>query len=149
MRLSRSMPRPLAPMIAAMLLTMAAGCSKPAAPADADAAAGAAFPSDRASQLPRASRLGDLTAFRSIAADTASIVEQGDLRAARVRIKALEVAWDAAEAGLKPRGADDWHLLDRAIDRSLTALRADTPEPAVCKAAMAALLKTFDALQGR
>ena len=76
----------------------------------------------------------------------AATVETGDLPAARTRIKDLEVAWDSAEAGLKPRAADDWHTLDKAIDHALRTLRADVPSQADSTQAMAELLKTFDAL---
>lgn len=133
--------------VSALLLALTA-CSRPADPGNASTAP--ATPAQAAAaQGKAASKLGDLSAFRRIAADVAVIVDKGDLPAAKARIKDLELAWDSAEAGLKPRAADDWHVLDKAIDKSLAALRADSPNQADCKAAMMTLLKTFDTLEGR
>lgn len=95
-------------------------------------------------QATAATKLGDLSAFRSIVVDAASMAGKSDLPAAKVRIKDLETSWDEAEAGLKPRAAAEWHKVDQAIDRALTALRAGTPNPATCKQALADLLQTMD-----
>lgn len=84
-----------------------------------------------------------------VVADVIRLVDKGELTAAKTRVKALEVAWDQAEAGLKPRAASDWHVLDKAIDRALTELRRDTPNQADAQKALAALSTTLASLQAQ
>ena len=95
-----------------------------------------------------ASKLGNLSSFRAIVADTKTLADKGDLAGAKTRIKDLEVAWDDAEAGLKPRDATKWHQLDDQIDAVLTALRAGSPSQSDCAQSLQALAASLNQFDG-
>jgi len=104
-------------------------------------------PGSRAPAQDKASQnlsLSDLSSFRVIAGDTLAIVDAGNLKRARARIKDLEANWDRAEAKLRPRSPEQWLVIDKAIDAALVQLRADKPQAPAAKEALQTLLASLD-----
>jgi hypothetical protein len=128
------------------LLAVMAGCSKSADTGTTATLSASTAQTSSAPKTKPTSKIGDLSAFRTIAADVAAILDKGELSVAKTRITDLEIAWDSAEAGLKPQAAGDWHLIDKSIDRALRVLRSDTPNLPECKLAIAGVLATVDSL---
>ena len=100
-------------------------------------------------QTASAARLGDLSSFRTIAVDTSALVAKGDFEGAKARIKTLETTWDEAEAGLKPRAADDWHKVDKAIDVALKAVRNTPPVASEAKQALDGVTAAIDSVSAK
>jgi hypothetical protein len=130
------------------LLAVAAGCSKPADSVNA-ASTASSTAANNGTDAKNASKLGDLSPFRVIVTDVAGLIDKGNLPGAKARVKDLEVAWDDAEAGLKSRAAADWHVLDKAIDDVINALRAANPNAAESKQASDRLMATLSRLEGK
>jgi repeat uncharacterized protein DUF347 len=99
-------------------------------------------------QIRPTTRLGNLSAFAAIVTDVKAKVAKNDLAGAKTRVKDLEVAWDDAEAGLKPRDSGKWHQLDNQIDAVLTALRASHPTQADDASTVATLMTTLNKFDG-
>ncbi|HEY0815825.1 MAG TPA: hypothetical protein VGE11_21330 [Pseudonocardia sp.] len=110
------------------------------APGDAQGAPQASVGQQAGGRQAQPSRLGDLSPFRTISQDTLQLVNGGDQAGATTRVRDLEIAWDDAEARLKPRDKTAWTALDSKIDKVLRAIRATSPDPAAEKAALTALL---------
>ena len=92
--------------------------------------------------------LGDVSSFAAIADDVQAKVAANDLPGATKRVKDLEVAWDSAEAGLKPRDPTHWNQLDGDIDGVLTALRSSHPTQAECASNLKVLTTTLNQFDG-
>jgi hypothetical protein len=104
--------------------------------------------STAARQVHPTTKLGNLTRFAVIVSDVQAKVAKNDLTGAKTRVKDLEVAWDDAEAGLKPRDATKWHQLDDQIDAVLTALRASNPTQADSASTVSKLMNTLNTFDG-
>ena len=86
------------------------------------------------------SRLGDSFVLPAIAHSALQSVDTGDQAGATARARDLEIAWDDAEARLKPRDKAAWTAVDGKIDKVLREIRAASPDPAGEQAALGSLI---------
>ncbi len=98
--------------------------------------AGASSSVSQASSVSQTSPLGDLSSFIKIEEDTLSLVNAGNLSAAKTRVDDLEYTWDKAEARLRPINRTKWTEIDSTIDKVLRQLRAVHQDAAACIASL-------------
>jgi len=91
--------------------------------------------------------LGDLAPFSQIASESLDLVQRGDLKGAKVRIKDLETAWDEAEERMQPMSPEDWTSVDKSIDRALAKVRSKEPDQKECAAALQALMTKLSSME--
>lgn len=91
-----------------------------------------------------ATELGDLSALRTIAADTLDLIAKGDMAAATARITDFETAWDADASRLRALSAEKWGVIDDASDAAITSLRSSPPVAADATAAVTVLIAALD-----
>jgi uncharacterized membrane-anchored protein len=72
----------------------------------------------------------DVTAFRTITLGLLSKVHAGDRAGVTSGATQLENAWDDAQPKLQAMDGPTWTAIDGRVDAVLTAVRADSPEPA-------------------
>ncbi|MCJ1696923.1 hypothetical protein MT349_14155 [Rathayibacter caricis] len=99
--------------------------------ADAEASVQADFPA------------ADVQNFQTITADILALVTSNDQTGAKARATDLETAWDDAEPALSAANCQTWTYVDQQIDPVLSSVRAGTPDPAVEKSSVQALLATL------
>ncbi len=92
--------------------------------------------------------LGDLTAYRTLAIDTRDLVTKHDSPGAVTKITDLETAWDVAEGALRAKNGKDWRILDKALDKALSQVRADKPDAENCVKALTLVIELCPAPAG-
>ena len=128
-----------------LLLSVAAGCSKPADKPNA----GTPTLRERSASAQSGSKLGDLSEFRSIAADVAALVDKNDLPAAKTRIKDLETPGTPPKPASNPAPPVTGMCWTKPLTGHSSPCARAPRSRAIAKSAMDDLLKAFDSMKGQ
>lgn len=79
--------------------------------------------------------------FETLTKETLKELAAGKNTEMIAKLTDLETAWDDHEAVLKPRDPATWTLLDKTLDKGISALRSSRPDPEKGKASLEDLLK--------
>ena len=82
--------------------------------------------------------------FKALAKETIAALAAGKNTEMVAKLTDLETAWDAKEKVLKPKNQDTWTLLDKTLDKAISALRSSKTNIPKGKAALEELLKMLE-----
>jgi hypothetical protein len=86
----------------------------------------------------------ETSGFETLAKETIVALDAGDRNVMVAKLTDLETAWDAKEKVLKPKDASTWALLDKTLDRAISALRGTKVDLAAGKTALEDLLRMLE-----
>ncbi len=82
--------------------------------------------------------------FKTLAKATIEALASGKQSEMVAKLTDLETAWDGKETVLRPRDEATWTLLDKTLDKAISALRSSHTDLSKGNAALSDLLKLFD-----
>ena len=83
----------------------------------------------------------ELAGFKTLAEATIKALDAPGSPGMAAKLTDLESAWDAQENVLKPKDSGTWTLLDKTIDKALSALRGSKTDIPKGRAALQELIK--------
>ncbi len=78
----------------------------------------------------------ETSGFETLAKETIAALDGGKRTEMVAKRTDLETAWDAKENVLKPKDVSSWTLLDKSLDRAISALRGSNVKLPAGKAAL-------------
>ena len=85
----------------------------------------------------------ELANFKTLAEATLQALDAGKTQEMVAKLTDLETAWDNQENTLKPKDSGTWTLLDKTLDKAISALRSSKTDIPKGKAALQELIKEF------
>jgi hypothetical protein len=79
--------------------------------------------------------------FKALAQATLDALAAGKQTEMVAKLTDLETAWDDQEKTLRPKNEATWTMLDKTLDKGISALRSSHKDPVKGKAALEDLLK--------
>jgi uncharacterized surface protein with fasciclin (FAS1) repeats len=86
----------------------------------------------------------ELAKIKSLAEETLKELDAGATSGMGAKLTDLETAWDEQEATLKPKDSATWTLLDKTLDRALSALRGSKTNLPKGRTALQDLIKGLE-----
>jgi hypothetical protein len=102
--------------------------------------AGESKPADTSPVSPPVYTSAETAEFIKLTKETLVALAAGKQPEMVAKLTDLETAWDDQEAVLKPKNEATWKLLDKSLDKGISALRSSHANPAKGKVALEDLL---------
>lgn len=97
-----------------------------------------------AAALPKIYTAAETKEFKSLTKAALAALAAGKKTEMVAKLTDLETAWDDQEKNLRPRNEATWTLLDKTLDKGISALRSSRTDLPKGKAALEDLLKKLE-----